>query len=76
MGTSISTLDKKIINNLPQLNIRQKKAIWSLIKCYLEPQRENDRWEEMESGKVKLYTLDETEVHARESYKSKKLKKK
>jgi hypothetical protein len=87
MGISISALDKKISSNLPQLNTQQKKVIWSLIKCYLESQQKNDLWEdksyvvemdrrfkEMESGKVKLHTINEAETHARKPYKSKKRK--
>jgi hypothetical protein len=87
MGISISALDKKISNYLPQLNTQQKKAVWGVMQSYLEAKQENEplenkayademtrRFEEMENGKVKLYTLDEAEAHARESYKPKKRK--
>ena len=80
MGTSISALDRKIRGYLPQLNTQQKKAVWGIMQSYLEAKQENEplkdkayademtrRFKEMESGKVKLYTLDEAEAHARES---------
>jgi pantothenate synthetase len=88
MGTAISSLDRQINSYLPQLNTQQKKAVLSVVKSYVVPLQENEpeddkayvaemdrRFKEMESGKVKLYTLDEVEAHARESYNSTKRKK-
>jgi hypothetical protein len=87
MGTSVSTVVKQLNNYIPQLNATQQKALLGVAKSYLEPKQEtqpledkayaaemNRRFKEMESGKVKLYTLDEAEAHARESYKPKKRK--
>jgi hypothetical protein len=87
MGTSVSSLDRKISSYLPQLNTQQQKAVWGVMQSYLEAKEENEplenrayavemtrRFKEMESGKVKLYTLDEAEAHARDSYKPKKRK--
>jgi hypothetical protein len=87
MGTAISSLDRQINNYLPQLNTQQKKAVLSVVKSYVAPHQENDpeedkayvaemnrRFKEMEEGKVKLFTLDEAEAHARASYKPKKRK--
>ena len=87
MGTSISSIDRQLNNYIPLLNTTQKKALLSVAKSYLAPHQENDpeddkayvaemnrRFKEMEGGKVKLYTLDEAEAHARASYKPKKRK--
>lgn len=87
MGISVSALDRKISSYLPQLNTEQKKAEWSVMQSYLGANQDNDplekkayaaemtrRFEEMENGTVKLYTLDKAEAFARESYKPKKRK--
>ena len=88
MGTSLSALDRQLNSYIPKLNATQKKALLSVAKSYLEPQQESEPWKdkgfisemdrrfkEMESGKLKLYTLDEAEAYTRGSYKSRKRKK-
>jgi hypothetical protein len=81
-------LDQQINDYLGQLNPKQKKAVLTVVKTFAEEQLESDLWEdkefvaemnkrfeEMESGKVRLHTLEEAETYARQSYKNKKRKK-
>jgi len=87
MGAA-TKLDKQINDYLGQLNPKQKKAVLTVVRTFAEKQQESDLWgdkdfvaemdrrfAEMESGKVKLYTLEEAEAKARQSYRNKKRKK-
>jgi len=87
MGAA-TKLDKQINDYLLQLNARQKKAVLTVVKTFAEEPQESDLWEdkdflaemdkrfaEMESGKVKLFTLEEAESRARQLHKSRKRKK-
>ena len=77
MGTAISTIDKRIHKYVAQMNAKDKEAVLGIVMAIAEKQdtepwkdeafiEEMDRrFKEMESGKVKLYTLDEVEAHAR-----------
>ncbi len=86
MGT-VKSLDKEISHYLPRLSSRQKETVLTVVKTFAE-EAETDRWKdkvfmaemdrrfsEMESGKVKTYTLEEVEAEARQSYKKRKSKK-
>ncbi len=82
-GTAI---DKEINDYLTQLTIKQKEAVLGVIKTFAEKMQEdmwkdttyinemNKRFEEMEKGKVKTFTLDEVEVNARNGYQARKSK--
>lgn len=70
------TLEKEISNYLPRLSSRQKQTVLTVIKTFAEDTDEmwNDesyiaemdrRFAEMESGKVKTYSLEEVETEAR-----------
>ena len=86
MGTPRS-LDKEISHYLPRLSSRQKETVLTVVKTFAE-ESEADKWKdktfiaemdrrfaEMESGKVKTYTLEEVETEARQSYKKRRSKK-
>ncbi len=87
MGAASTTIDKQINNYLVRLNTREKEAVLNVVKTFVENRQEEEPWgdktfvaemdrrfKEMESGKVKLSTLDEAEAHARRAYKSGKRK--
>lgn len=77
-------LVNEITQYLGQLNLQQKKAVLSVVKSFvLEDEWWNDkkymaemdrRFTEMETGKVKGFTLDEAENKVRQSYKNMKTK--
>lgn len=81
---SETAIEKQINDYLTQLTIKQKKAILNVVKTFAEEKEEvawvdeeyikemNKRLKEMKTGKVKGYTLEETEERARQAYKSKK----
>jgi hypothetical protein len=80
-----NTVDKEITRYLGYLDNQQKEVVLSVVKSFAGQEESwwedenvvaemNKRFAEMESGKVKLYTLDEAESIARESYKSEKRK--
>lgn len=86
MGT-VKSIDKQITHFLPRLSSRQKETVLTVVKTFAE-ETEGYKWKdktfiaemdrrfaEMESGKVKTYTLEEVEAEARQSYKKRKLKK-
>ena len=86
MGT-LKSLDKEIFHYLPRLSSRQKETVLTVVKTFAE-EAETDRWKdkafiaemdrrfsEMESGKVKTFTLEEVEAEARQSYTKRKNKK-
>lgn len=78
-------LVNEITQYLKQLNLQQQKAVLGVVKSFVqEDEWWNDkayiaemdrRFSEMETGKVKGFTLDEAEARARQSYKNMKLKK-
>ena len=87
MGNAVS-IDRRINNYLAQMNMKEKEAVLGIAKAIVDGRNEEElfadknfiaemdrRFKEMESGKVKLYTLDEAEAHARASYKAGKRKK-
>jgi len=78
-------LVNEITQYLEQLNPQQQKAVLGVVKSFVQ---EEDWWKdkkymaemdkrftEMESGKVKGFTLDEAENKVRHSYKNMKRKK-
>jgi hypothetical protein len=78
-------LDKEINQYLRQLSVQQKEVVLSVIKTFAREEawwdnkaymHEMDkRFEELENGTVKAYTLEEMEAGAREAYKKRKRKK-
>ena len=83
-----ATIDKQINTYLGQLNSKEKEVVLGVVKTFVENRQDDDlledknylaemdrRFKEMESGKVRLYTLDEAEAAARQSYKAGKRKK-
>ena len=79
-------LDKEITHYLGHLSTQQKEVVLSVVKTFAgeEELSWNDktyiaemdrRFAELETGKVKGYTLEEMEAGARESYKNQKRKK-
>lgn len=82
---SATAIDKQINNYLHQLNTKQKKALLTVAKTFAEEGNETwdddeylkemkSRFKEMETGKVKTYTLQEVEENARKSYNAKRNK--
>lgn len=82
--STAKSLDKEISHYLPRLSNRQKETVLTVVKTFAE-EAEADRWKdkafiaemdlrfsEMETGKVKTYTLEEVESEARQSYRKKK----
>lgn len=80
---AVTKLDKQINDYLIRLNDKQKRAVLTVIKNFVEDQ-ENELWEdsafiaeldrraaELENGKVKGLTLEELEMKVRKAYKSK-----
>jgi hypothetical protein len=87
MATATTTIDKQINSYLVRLNAKEKEAVLSVVKTFAENRQEDEPWgdktfvaemdrrfNEMENGKVKSYTLDEAETHARRAYKDGKRK--
>ena len=83
---AVKPLDKEITHYLGQLSIKQKEVVLSVVKTFAGEEdalwdskmyvAEMDRrFAEMESGKVKGYTLEEMEAGARQAYKNRKRKK-
>jgi hypothetical protein len=82
---AIKLLDKEITRYLSQLTIQQKEVVLSVVKTFAREEAWWDdkayiaemdrRFAEMESGKVKGYTLEEMEAGARQAYKNRKRKK-
>jgi hypothetical protein len=83
--SAATVIDKQINNYLEQLNIKQKKAVLTVVKTFAEEQDDYDYWgdasfvaeldrrtAEYESNKAKVYTLDEMEATAGKSYRVKK----
>jgi hypothetical protein len=83
---AVKPLDKEITHYLGQLSIRQKEVVLSVVKTFAG--EEEFLWDdknyiaamdklfaEMESGKVKGFTLEQMEAGARQAYKNRKLKK-
>jgi len=78
-------LEKEINHYLSHLSTEQKKVVLSVVKTFAgeEPLWDdkkfvtemNRRFAEMETGKVKLFTLEEAETKARQSYRNKKRRK-
>jgi predicted RecB family endonuclease len=81
--SAATKLDKQINDYLIQLNDKQKKAVLTVVKTFVEEQ-ENELWEdaafiaeldrrtvEYEGGKVKVLSLDELETRVRKAHKSK-----
>ncbi len=81
----VSAIDKQISNYLIQLNTKQKKAVLSVVKTFVEEQGDYDYWNdksfiaelnrrttEFENGNAKIYTLKELEAGARKSFKVRK----
>lgn len=85
MGVAQS-LDKRINSYLSHLNIKQNKAVLTVVKTFAE--EETDTWKdknfiaeldrralEYESGKAKIYTLEQMETNARHYHKTQSRKK-
>lgn len=75
-----NNIDKKITTLLPSLSFKQKKALLSVAKSYIEETPWQDelfvkemdrRTEEYDSGKVKGLTIDEVITNARKAYAAK-----
>jgi hypothetical protein len=82
----VKPLDKEITHYLGQLSIRQKEVVLSVVKTFAGEEEflwddknyiaaMDKRFAEMESGKVKGFTLEQMEAGARQAYKNRKLKK-
>ena len=82
-----ATIDKQINTYLGQLNPKEKEVVLGVVKTFVENRHDDPfedkgfvkemdrRFKEMESGRVKLFTLEEAETLARQSYKARKGKK-
>jgi hypothetical protein len=80
----IAAIDKQINTYLGQLNPKEKQAVLSVVKTFVENRHEDSpredkayiaeldrRTSEYESGKAKVLTLGQLEARARKSYKAK-----
>lgn len=82
--SSTSAVDKQISTYLKRLNMEQKKAVLTLLKSYAKVNEEKHSFEQelerrisdYESGKAKVYTMEEAELLLRKLLKSKKEQKK
>jgi hypothetical protein len=82
---AVKPLISEITHYLVQLNEQQQKADLGVVKTFAKDEawwsdkdyitEMDKRFADMESGKVKGITLNELEVGAKESYKSRKRKK-
>ena len=83
---AVKPLDKEITHYLGHLSVKQKEVVLSVVKIFAGEEQawwddkvyiaEMDRrFAEMDSGKVKGYTLEEMESGARQAYKNRKQKK-
>jgi len=86
--SAATVLDKQINNYLVQLNTKQKKAVLTVVKTFVEYQDQEDSpWKdpafvgeldrrvvEFRGGKIKGYTWEEVKQKARQSLKSRKKK--
>ena len=83
MGTTVTSIEKKIHDYVAQMNIKEKQAVLGIVKTIVEKQ-DVDPWEdkafveemdrrtaEYENGKAKVLTLDQLEAGARKAYKAK-----
>lgn len=83
-----ATIDKQINTYLGHLKPKEKEIVLGVVKTIVENRHDDDlledkayiaemdrRFKEMESGKMKLYTLDEAEELVRQSCKARKRKK-
>jgi hypothetical protein len=79
-------LEKEINHYLGHLSIQQKEVVLSVVKTFAGEEEArwddkkytaemNRRFAEMESGKVKGYTIEQMEAGARQAYKNRKSKK-
>jgi hypothetical protein len=78
-------LDKEITQYLSRLSTEQKEVVLSVVKTFAREEawwndkayiaEMDKRFGELESGKVKGYTLEEMETGARQAYKNRKRKK-
>lgn len=82
-----TALDKEIANYLVQLNTRQKKAVLSVVKTFVEEQEQESFWKdkqfiaemdrrvgELESGMVAGSSWEDVKQKARKSVKTAKRK--
>ena len=82
---TVSAIDKQINTYLGHLNPKEKQVVLGVVKTFAENRHEDElledqsfvaemdrRFKEMETGKVKLYSLEEAEAHARSAYKGRK----
>ena len=83
MGAT-STVDKQISSYLKRLSMEQKKRILALLKSYVGENDEKHSFEtelerrisDYETGKAKVYTMEEAELLLRKRLKLKKEQKK
>ena len=79
-----AVIDKQINTYLGQLNTKEKQAVLSVVRTFVENKQDDGFYEdkefiaeldrrtaEYESGKAKVLTLDQLEARARKSYKAK-----
>lgn len=45
MGAVEKSLDQEILNRLPKLNVKQKKTVLSVVKTFVDEQK--DWWDEI-----------------------------
>jgi hypothetical protein len=86
--STATVLDKQINNYLVQLNMKQKRAVLSVVKTFaVEKEQKYSPWEDesfvaemdkrvagLESGKVKGHTWEEVKRNAKQSQKPGKKK--
>jgi hypothetical protein len=82
---AVKLLDKEITQYLSRLSTQQKEVVLSVVKTFAGEEAWWDdkeyiaemdrRFAEMESGKIKSYTLEEMESGTRQAYKNRKRKK-
>ena len=81
--SAVSKVDKQITEYLMQLNLRQKKAVLTVVETFAKERVVSDIWEdktflaeldrrtsEYEGGKAKVLTLDQLVAKVRAAYMS------
>jgi predicted transcriptional regulator len=59
---AVKSLDKEIVQYLPQLNIKQKKTVLTVVKTFMEGQE--DWWDEISEAQQKAIDKSLSEMKA------------
>ena len=60
--TTVESLDKQIVHSLPRLNVKQKRTLLTVVKTFMEEQK--DWWDEISEEQQKAIDKSLQEVKA------------